>query len=271
MSLPIGVERPCKGCNSVIDRKKFCTSACRDSWYARTSRERETAKRRANGALPLNEWKAIRRAKAERQCDRCGTQFMPTGGGPNKFCSPACFSVSVRVYATRSERKKAEHERARIRRGGLSREERKAQTIKAAETKEQTRLSILASHVCRDCGANISDRGLSAVLCVKCADSNARAYRKAWKAGTRLRDRSQRIEKFDPVEVLERDGWKCHLCGGKTPKSLRGTYEPNAPELDHIIPLAKGGEHSRSNTACACRRCNIAKSDRPLGQIRLFG
>lgn len=26
------------------------------------------------------------------------------------------------------------------------------------------------------------------------------------------------FERFDPIEVLERDGWRCHLCGIATPK-----------------------------------------------------
>jgi 5-methylcytosine-specific restriction endonuclease McrA len=76
-------------------------------------------------------------------------------------------------------------------------------------------------------------------------------------------------ERFDPLEVLARDGWRCHICGVSTPKRLRGTFDDRAPELDHIIPLAAGGEHTRLNTACACRKCNIAKSNKPLGQLRL--
>lgn len=50
-----------------------------------------------------------------------------------------------------------------------------------------------------------------------------------------------------------------------------GTYKVNAPELDHIIPIAKGGAHVWSNLQCACRECNAAKSDKaPSGQIGLF-
>ncbi|QDP57374.1 MAG: putative HNH endonuclease [Prokaryotic dsDNA virus sp.] len=60
------------------------------------------------------------------------------------------------------------------------------------------------------------------------------------------------------------------MCGCKTPEAKRGTYAANAPELDHIIPLAKGGAHSKANTACSCRRCNIAKSDKVLGQPSLL-
>lgn len=66
-------------------------------------------------------------------------------------------------------------------------------------------------------------------------------------------------ERVDPFLVFDRDGWLCQICHEPTPRALRGSYEPKAPELDHIIPLAAGGEHTYRNTQCACRRCNIAK------------
>jgi 5-methylcytosine-specific restriction endonuclease McrA len=91
-----------------------------------------------------------------------------------------------------------------------------------------------------------------------------KAYRKAIHRGLTLG-----AEKFDPLEVLARDGWRCHICGVSTPKRLRGTYDGRAPELDHIVPLARGGQHTRLNTACACRRCNGMKANKPLGQLRL--
>lgn len=100
-----------------------------------------------------------------------------------------------------------------------------------------------------------------------------RPWAKAAKRAERLRrkalHRGASVERFDPLEILARDGWCCHICGGNTPKRLRGTYDDRAPELDHIIPLAKGGQHTRLNTACACRKCNLAKADKPLGQLRL--
>lgn len=97
----------------------------------------------------------------------------------------------------------------------------------------------------------------------------ARACKRAERARRKALHRVAKVETFDPIEVLERDRWRCHLCGVRTPKRLRGTYSDCAPELDHIIPLSVGGEHSRMNTACACRKCNIAKASRPLGQLRL--
>lgn len=76
---------------------------------------------------------------------------------------------------------------------------------------------------------------------------------------------------FNEVKVLERDGWRCRLCGVSTPKKLRGTTDLRAPELDHIIPIAAGGGHIKDNVQCACRRCNGLKGSKPLGQLLLAG
>jgi 5-methylcytosine-specific restriction endonuclease McrA len=78
-----------------------------------------------------------------------------------------------------------------------------------------------------------------------------------------------RVYNIKPAWVFERDGWRCQLCGVRTPKRLRGTRDDRAPELDHIIPIAAGGGHLWENVQCSCRKCNIAKGAKPLGQLRL--
>jgi 5-methylcytosine-specific restriction endonuclease McrA len=72
------------------------------------------------------------------------------------------------------------------------------------------------------------------------------------------------VEVFRPLDVLERGGWRCYLCGEATPQELRGSTDLSAPEVDHIVPLARGGSHSMLNAACACRGCNLAKRERML-------
>ncbi len=106
--------------------------------------------------------------------------------------------------------------------------------------------------------------------CAKLAEQ--RSARKA-KALRRARKKSNgKHELFDPLYVLERDGWRCKCCGVKTPKSKRGLIDDNAPELDHIVPLSCGGEHSRRNTQCLCRKCNQDKSNGAHGdQLLLLG
>jgi len=66
-------------------------------------------------------------------------------------------------------------------------------------------------------------------------------------------------ERIDPIKIFKRDNWKCKLCDIDTPRTLRGTIEDNAPELDHIMPLALGGSHTANNVQCLCRKCNCDK------------
>lgn len=79
------------------------------------------------------------------------------------------------------------------------------------------------------------------------------------------------VDAVNPIEIFERDGFKCQLCGIKTRLDYN-RYHPKRSELDHIIPLSLGGEHSKRNTQCLCRHCNATKRNAGIGdQLRLFG
>lgn len=74
--------------------------------------------------------------------------------------------------------------------------------------------------------------------------------------------RARTTESVDPRRVFQRDKWRCQLCFRTTPKRLRGSYHLRAPELDHIVSVAAGGDHSYANAQCSCRDCNLWKGDR---------
>lgn len=68
-------------------------------------------------------------------------------------------------------------------------------------------------------------------------------------------------ERFTRNEIMERDGWVCHLCGGNIDRSLRalcGEYGT----VDHIIPVSLGGSHTMDNVAAAHLSCNSRKGAR---------
>ena len=126
---------------------------------------------------------------------------------------------------------------------------------------------------CRKCGAGYVATlggGLHKQLCDKCIGENRKESKRSEKAKRRAIIKGVNAESVKPFVVFDRDRWHCKLCGCKTPKSKRGTYD-DAPELDHIVPISKGGQHTYLNTQCACRKCNQIKSDRPLGQMLLIG
>lgn len=126
---------------------------------------------------------------------------------------------------------------------------------------------------CKHCGRKAKGRGERARACDGCAKEKMRIARRncpsrrADKARRKAMDRGVLADRIDPIKVFERDKWMCHLCGCKTDARLRGSYLDNAPELDHVIPLSKGGTHTWGNVRCACRSCNGKKSNRLIGQL----
>ncbi len=82
----------------------------------------------------------------------------------------------------------------------------------------------------------------------RAAVARAQAKRRAIMYGSEVR------ESFDRMEIFHRDGGICQIC-----------HEPANPfmfHVDHIIPISKGGLHSRSNVQTAHPWCNMSKSNK---------
>lgn len=101
-----------------------------------------------------------------------------------------------------------------------------------------------------------------------CSDACGKRYHARIAKRVRIaRAHAVAYESVDLFAVFKRDGWRCYICGVETPRKLRGTHHDCAPELDHVVPLAHGGSHTYGNVACACRKCNQIKSDRPISEM----
>lgn len=234
-------------------------------------------------------------ARSESRCSRpkvacpcCGVTFRSgmTGGQRQIHCSAACEGAERR--RKNAERKLADASdpwlpikkiaaicaASRVAPINLGR------VIKAAAVANNKALIVarkarrLSACKCSLCGAGITPGVCRPKKhCAKCAakkarntESAKRRKRKA-KSSRRARVRGLKHQAIDPLLVFQRDRWRCKLCGIKTPKAKRGSIDPDAPELDHIIPLAIGGGHTWGNVQCACRKCNAAKGATALGQI----
>lgn len=66
------------------------------------------------------------------------------------------------------------------------------------------------------------------------------------------------VEDFTIKEIYERDGYICWVCNLPIDPNLR-RGDPLAITLEHIVPLCKGGEHSRNNCSCSHAICNSRK------------
>lgn len=73
-----------------------------------------------------------------------------------------------------------------------------------------------------------------------------------------LRYRAQLAEAFvenvEPSVLYERDEGRCGICGEPVGR--------DDFQVDHIVPISRGGEHSYANTQIAHRFCNQSKGAR---------
>ncbi len=100
--------------------------------------------------------------------------------------------------------------------------------------------------------------------------ANSRISAANWKAANPERTNAQRMKRrlqadanqelYNRIAIFERDKFVCHICKRPTDKTKRHPH-PDAPVIDHVIPLAKGGADAEYNVACAHSFCNSSKND----------
>jgi 5-methylcytosine-specific restriction endonuclease McrA len=221
-----------------------------------------------------------------RTCEQCGSAFKPcrrssrqvAAGHIQRFCSNSCSQGN---------------RHAEVRAKPPASVERMVQTFKCAECGSDfpsLHKRNLCSHACELAVIRRKAKAKRRVLfgrCARCSASfsttNRRqkfcttvcGEREAKAGGVNHRKRARRAGVFyEPVNrlaVFDRDCWKCQVCGCSAPRRLLGKCSDGAPELDHRIPFALGGEHSYRNCQLACRKCNSLKGGHSIrGQMPLF-
>lgn len=255
----------CKGCKQTITlapppatdlRTKYCSRACKlrvfknensDKLYYKAtcsdcggvcSAHRASYSLRslrcAKCALSRIKERAVSRKAVLHECAWCKLLKVHPG---NKTCSRSC-TISYRASLVKG---------------------RKFKPYKP---------SPIQNHVCSRCSKAFTSTRATVIRCKSCVrrlsdPTRGKPEARARRAGVPY------VRGIKPEQVFARDGYRCHLCGCSTPKRLRGKNQPTSPEVDHIVPLSAGGGHVWDNVACACRTCNIRKSSKPLGQLRL--
>jgi len=128
------------------------------------------------------------------------------------------------------------------------------------------RLRWLLPRSCRECNA-VFNAWSSGWLCHTCRKRNAAASGR-WQKIKRKHNMVDGDRGISPWKLYVRDGTICHICERMTdhPAVWKGwqshhSWMPNAPTVDHIVPLAKGGSHVWDNVALAHWSCNSYKSD----------
>lgn len=72
------------------------------------------------------------------------------------------------------------------------------------------------------------------------------------------------------AEIAARDRRTCQLCRRRVAMT-KAVPHPKAPTIDHVLPIAAGGQDIRANVQLAHFECNWRKSDGGTQQLALVG
>jgi len=83
-------------------------------------------------------------------------------------------------------------------------------------------------------------------------------YRKQTQKRYALR-KAAYVEDVSPIDLFNDQAGVCYLCLKK--------FEFKEMELDHVMPISRGGKHEKSNCKMACAKCNRSKGSRTLEEM----
>jgi 5-methylcytosine-specific restriction endonuclease McrA len=189
-----------------------------------------------------------------KRCVGCGSRFNERRGlrgrriGRGEFCTPEC----------KRELAGNEHQKLQARRM-LYRA-----TVRMKSSRQKLRKTPLVAGPCCVCGELLIARQLTkhALHCEGCVTEAQQAVISACRDRRKARKRGAfKTTRVHRRKVFERDKWRCHICGGRIDKSLTSPDRGSAT-LDHIVPLAFGGEHTMHNIKAAHYGCNSRRGHR---------
>jgi 5-methylcytosine-specific restriction endonuclease McrA len=188
-------------------------------------------------------------------CAECGQEATVTKTTA-RYCSHQCFYDAKYgaerprdEYAGLTKEEHGARERARTRR-------RRAERKLAVAAAGAQGAGMWCAGRCAECGDRFARRCSTkptAFCSSRCRQLAAAAHRRALERGVDGRNVSR-------LAIYERDNWICHICGDPVDRDAK-VPELEAPVLDHVIPIARGGPHTEDNLKTAHFYCNSVKRD----------
>lgn len=240
-------------------QKKLCSKHCKNQWLMQ-SEAWQRAKRKSEAKPEAKARKAAREEarKVCRVCDLCGKVWLVKPGRPSLYCSSRCGRLAN--LPPRSCPIPPGHPALPPSPPALP----SGRAVRRLRGERPRAPRLLVSGRCRHCGTHfvtLRGRGPWPTFCsTSCSRRDAKAQRRAIL-------RAVEREPISRARVFERDGWCCYLCGGSLKREAEAPYDPLAPTLDHVIPLARGGSHTMANLKAAHFLCNSRKNARDLASL----
>lgn len=128
------------------------------------------------------------------------------------------------------------------------------------------RQGVIFKKSCIECGEGFDAKKINARWCSSLCRRRFTGREESRRRGPVRPD----SKPYTDLEIFDRDGWVCHLCGKPIdPKADRRTHI--GATIDHLVPLSEGGADDPANVAAAHNRCNKAKGVRAMNeQLRLI-
>jgi len=209
-----------------------------------------------------------RHAKTMARCTWCGVEHVKEKGRERRygglFCSLACRDFWRKATGTNPEpTAEARRRGLEVRNGRRSLAIRKLARAERGTTGTSTWVAGLC-HWCRTPFVSVPTMYLGQYCSDRCK-SRAKASRR------RAVTRGAYHEPYVRADIFRRDHWRCHICRRPTRKR-EVVPHPLAPVVDHLVPLAEGGDDTAANVATAHFMCNSIKRECGGGeQLALFG
>lgn len=237
-------------------KRKFCSSACRA--YVRIT--------------------PVRQPRRPAPCKWCGVEFMPSHARGLAYCSNSCSGKGRSLKALKSTSTPIPWASClQCRRWFVARRRTKCPHGCKPYWPKVRRHVLTERLKTITCGCGSTFTAVTTTgnrrTCDSCKSAQRAAQGSRSKRRRRARKRGAVVERYERTDIFERDRWRCQLCGGKVRRAAKVPH-PRAPVLDHVVPIACGGDDTPANVQCAHFLCNSHKGDRVAGdgeQLRLVG
>lgn len=225
----------CKGCGKLSTAKqKKRTNYCTHECYGKNSKHLKDGVRIA------------------KECPTCGNEYQ--GTSTQIYCSDICKKRKSKIYIGKCEYCDSAF---------TSRTKRVTCNDECSYELQKQKMRVDEREFnCDICGSIFKSRNAGRKNCYSCSKkkNNSSSFKR------RAKWHNVYYEPVNRYKVYRRDKYICQLCGVKTLKSKAGTSHDREPNIDHIIPMSKGGPHTYNNVQTLCRKCNMDKRDKLVGQ-----
>lgn len=210
-----------------------------------------------------SQWYRVNCKRLTFTCDTCGTEYQVARDNKREhhFCSRKCQAA----FASKQAVQALWQRRAQGKSKALAVIPKTPRTPRSPARPMPNGTCTWKDCTCKTCGTRFISKQFHNCCSIECSQEFKREYKRNAKHVRRARQRKAHVALVRRGEIYKRDNYRCQLCGKKLKMDAEVPH-PNAPTLDHIIPLSKGGTHEPTNVQAAHFLCNATKGNRGHGE-----